>query len=177
METVIWESTGKAHNGAPFLSIKENNGYYYAERAGIDSVAFVLYDRALGEVACVSERKPPLDARVGEPVFVTTAFGGSIDKEHTNVQIVIEEVKEEAGFIATADDIAHVGSVLVSTQMNQYCHLYVVFVNKYDEGEKDPQTEMEAEAEVVWMDFHDVFDIEDWKAPTIMVKASRLGLL
>jgi len=176
-ETVAWESQGKNEAGVPFFSVMENDGYYFGRRGGTDSVAFILFDREHQAAAVINERKPPLDGRFGEDAFLQTAFGGSIDKSHSIEQIVIEEVKEEAGFTVTSKDVHHLGRVLVSTQMDQFCELFIVFVDIGNDGDKEPQNEMEAMATVDWMDYGEIFDLEDWKATTILTKASRKGLI
>ena len=80
----------------PFIKVKESytQPYFYSERKGIDSVAFILFDREKNQYGLVKERKPPMDARVSERAvrnyisfdkdtkyaFLATAFGGSNDK-------------------------------------------------------------------------------------------------
>ena len=72
-----------------FLKIKKANNfggdYYYAERLGVDSVAFILYDGGDGSYGLINEYKPPIEQ------FMTTAFGGSLDKSVSKEQIVKEE--------------------------------------------------------------------------------------
>ena len=53
------------------------------------------------------------------------AFGGSLDKAKSLEEIVIDEVIEEAGYIIDEDDIFSLGKVFVSTQMNQFVHLFL----------------------------------------------------
>jgi len=177
MAKVVWESEGKNIAGEPYLRVEQNGHYYYACRGGDDSVAFVLFDRSTQEVAVISERKPPLDSRMGEPVFLKTAFGGSIDKPHSIEQIVMEECKEEAGFTVHSKDVHHLGRVMVSTQMNQFCELFIVFVDKHNEGDKEPENVMESLATTQWLSIDSVYDLEDWKSITILTKAGSKGLL
>jgi len=155
-----------------FINIKEIkdpennvNGYQFAERLGVDSVAFVCYDPKIDKFLVNKEYKPPVNS------FIVGAFGGSMDKDKSPKQIVKDEVKEEAGFVVGEEDIYKVGKVLVSTQMNQFCHLFVVFVDKDDQGEREPENKIEAMAGTKWMDAEDVCNLDDWKAPTIIVKA------
>lgn len=152
-----------------FLNIKEVvdrsngiSGFQFAERRGIDSVAFICYDIDAEQVLLNSEQKPPIDK------FVLGAFGGSMDKDKEPIDIVIGEVKEEAGFVVTKDDIRFVGKVLVSTQMNQYCYLYLVFVNKDKQGEREPENLIEASATISWHNIKEVYKLEDWKPITII---------
>lgn len=148
------------------------NGYLYAERLGVDSVAFVCMDRKTKQVMINKEYKPPISS------FVAGAFGGSLDKDVNLKQIVKAEVKEEAGFVVEEKDIVSVGKSFVSTQMNQYCHLFVVLVDKEKEDEREPENAIEAMAETVWVDeeflLNPPSDFEDWKAIVAMVKYKAL---
>jgi 8-oxo-dGTP pyrophosphatase MutT (NUDIX family) len=139
--------------------------YMYAERLGVDSVAFICYDRDRKEVLLNKEYKPPVNE------FVLGAFGGSLDKDSSLEDIVRDEVREEAGF-EKIYEIQSLGKVLVSTQMNQYCHLFIVHVDKDDQGERHPENAIEAMAETVWIgEGPNINDLEDWKAITIAAKA------
>lgn len=170
---IVWESPKRNKLGQAFLTVKQEGRYYFSERAGIDSVAFILYDRKIDKFCAVNERKPPLDeTREDNKAFLVTAFGGSLDEaDCTPLEIVIREAKEESGSDITADDILPLGKVMVSTQSNQFCHLYLVIVNADKMGETDPQNEIEAEATLEWFNREDAYDYEDWKLITIIAKA------
>ncbi len=169
----VWDSPGKNHNGDPFLKVKQTGKYFYSERAGRDSLAFILYDELMGEVCLINESKPPL----GEGVFKTTAFGGSLDDPSLTVEkLCIREVKEEAGYIVTWENINYVGQVLVSTQSNQYCHLYLVDVSGIPQGERELQDGEEG-SEIAWMSIEDAIGVEDWKAATIISKAVQKEII
>lgn len=153
-----------------FLNIKQVidpdkgcKGYQFAERLGVDSVAFICYD-CRRSFLLNKEYKPPVDE------FVLGAFGGSLDKDKSKEQIVIEEVREEAGFEVEEIAVNYVGRVLVSTQMNQYCYLYMVYVDKKKQLERQPENAIEALATVEWVDVNDIENLEDWKAITIVAK-------
>ena len=96
---------------------------------------------------------------------------GHIDENKSPYEAVIREAKEESGSDITADDIISLGKVMVSTQSNQFCHLYLVTVNADKMGETDPQNEIEAEATLEWFNLEDAFNYEDWKLITIIAKA------
>jgi len=173
MAEILWESPAKNENGVPYFTVKMESGYYvYGERLGRDSVAFILYDQAVHKVGLINEIKPP----IGPDVFMTTAFGGSLDKDIPVWQIVVEEVKEEAGYTVTESDVNYVGKVLVSTQMNQFCHLYLVDITGKTVGERELE-EHEAGSTVVWVDMEDISEVEDWKTPTIILKAIGKNIL
>lgn len=150
--------------------------YYYAERKGRDSVAFIGYDPFARKFLVINEYKPPIQT------WLTTAFGGSIDKPHKSlIQIVQAELYEEAGYNCTWDDISLVGSpVFVSTQMNQWCHLFYVKFKlesledcHYTTNGLSP---LEAKSIPMWLSEDDVFNCtaHDWKINYIITKAGLL---
>ena len=65
----------------------------------------------------------------------------------------------------------------VSTQMNQYCYLYLVFVNKEDQGERKPENLIEASAETLWCKWDDIYKLEDWKPITILAMAQAKAII
>lgn len=159
-----------------FLNIKEVydpdnhvKGYQYAERLGKDSIAFICYDPNVNHILLNYEYKPPINQ------FILGAFGGSIDKDKDIKQIVIDEVREEAGFEVKENKCLSLGRVFVSTQMNQFCYLYLVLVNKNDEKPRMPENAVEAMATTKWIDEDsDITDLSDWKAITIMFKYEKI---
>jgi 8-oxo-dGTP pyrophosphatase MutT (NUDIX family) len=164
--TTLWESPARNHIGQPFMTVKSWEGrYYFSERAGVDSVAFILHDEQANTYGLVKEFKCPVNK------FMISAFGGSIDSfTATPVDIVINETREEAGFEVFGEDIQSLGKVLVSTQSNQFCYLFVVKVNRSKQLELKPENDLEALASVVWMNKRDIVNLEDWKAITIIHK-------
>ena len=161
-----------------FINIKEikdpeNNikGYQFAERLGRDSVAFICYDTNTKKVLLNKELKPPIDS------MVLGAFGGSIDKDKILIDIVIGEVKEEAGFVVGTKDIKYLGRTLVSTQMNQYCYLYLVFVDRNKQVEREPENEIEKLAITSWHLLSEINKLEDWKPIVIIAKAQEKNIL
>jgi hypothetical protein len=176
-EKIVFASEAKNSNNIPFMTVKDNNGYQYAERLGMDSVAFILLDKDRNNSwGLINERKPPMDCRYDRDVFMTTAFGGSLDSDMSAINTVQAETWEEAGYKVDIERITHLGDVLVSTQMNQMCKLYIVDVTGLEVGEGSPQNEMEAMAETVWCAIDKVITNEDWKATTILGKASFVGI-
>lgn len=153
-----------------FITVKKNDGYFYAERKGVDSVAFVLFANNADDekrIGVVREFKNPINR------FMPTAFGGSIDEERyfeDLTVLVIDEVVEESGFIVKKEDIDYYGKVLVSTQMNQFCHLFAVRVDKFRQGLKTTNNPREIESTIEWLTLPEVFQLEDWKVMTIVAK-------
>lgn len=144
----------------------EIKGYQYAERRGIDSVAFICYDSSRKEQGYLLnlEYTPPTNQ------FLFRAFGGSFDKDKIPVEIVIDEVKEECGFKVKAQDCLFLGKVFVSTQMNQYCHLYLVNVNSLELAKREPENKVEAVSCPNWRLYEDIIDGDDWKSIAIISK-------
>lgn len=164
---------------SPWLKVKAAGGYIYSERKGVDSVAFVLVainasdERRIG---LIHEYKDPL----GD--FLTTAFGGSIDDEkyHSDLRTLVkDETMEEAGFDVSLENIEYHGKALVSTQSNQFCHLFSVEVDKLKQGERTTNNRTELLSAVSWITMPEVAKLEDWKAQAIILRRmmSRNGLV
>ena len=173
---IVWENNSTQEDPIEYesdggwLTVKDHLGYKYSERLGIDSVAFVLFDRNTNgtkRIGLIKEIKPSINR------MMISAFGGSIDKEiyKQDLRLLVqEEVKEESGFDVTLDDIKYYGKVLVSSQMNQFCYLFGVSVNKEEQGEKTTTNPAELNAEVLWFELPEIPNLEDWKAITIVAK-------
>lgn len=153
-----------------FLSVKANKGFYYSERQGVDSIAFVLFaintddERRIG---LVKEIKYPVDK------FLIGAFSGSIDdsKYYNDLRIlVIEEVLQESGFIINYENISYYNKVMVSSQMNEFCYLFGITVDKNQQTLKTTTNLSELSASIAWLTLPEVFKLEDWKAITIISK-------
>lgn len=155
----------------PWLKVKQaGGGYIYSERKGIDSVAFILV-----AVNASDERRIGLINEPKDPIgkFLTTAFGGSIDDEkyHNDLRVLVQdEVLEEAGFKVELSAIKHHGSVMVSTQSNQFCHLFSVEVNKLEQGERTTTNPTEMRSAVSWVQMNEIAALEDWKAQAIILR-------
>jgi len=161
-----------------FINLKEVSdpnmgvkGYQFAERKGVDSVAFLCYHKDTQKFLINKEATPPIGK------FLFRAFGGSIDKDKDYEEIVRDEVLEEAGYKVDPSKIKKVGRSFVSTQMNQYCYLYVVFVSDKQKTKRRPENPCEALAEPTWMSEEEIKKGDDWKAITIIEKAKLLDLI
>jgi len=162
-------------NASPndFLHIfQTDDGYVYAQRKGKDSVAFILHDSTSGLYGLIQEYKPPINE------WLVTAFGGSIDCDRSLVEIVRQEVWEEAGYKVTPGHIRFMGKHFVSTQMNQFCYLFLVDVSGYMKETK-PETgdTFEKRSMPVWIDDSQLLDTQCWKAKTIyLMQAHGKGI-
>jgi 8-oxo-dGTP pyrophosphatase MutT (NUDIX family) len=153
-----------------WLKLKKNKNFIYSEIKGVDSVAFILISTNISDerrVGLINEYKDPIDK------FMVTAFGGSIDNEkyHTDLRLLVkDEVMEEAGFEVSVNEIDYYGKVLVSTQMNQFCHLFSVRVDKTKQKERTTTNPTEMLSNVQWLTLPELKQTEDWKAITIISK-------
>jgi 8-oxo-dGTP pyrophosphatase MutT (NUDIX family) len=143
------------------------------KEVGVDSITFIIYDWKKDKYALIHESKPPIDERNNEKMNMTTAFGGSLDDNTKEpIEICIQEVEEEAGYIVTTGNIQYCGKFLVSTQMSQFCYGYLVDVTgmeKTSETEAERSTENES---IKWLTKEEIFlNTNDWKAITIISKA------
>ena len=177
----------------PFFKVKVNPGgwYHYGERKGVDSVAFILFDKSEENTKyCLTrETKPPLDefSEDGE-VFVTTAFGGSQDEigsaEYIELpedkklslmkSISIKECAEEAGYKVPEESSIFLGKVLLSTQMNQYVYCFAFDVTGIEFTGRDPQDRGEEKAELVWGDRKFIVESECMKARAILISLENV---
>ena len=179
---IMYSSKGKTPKGDPFMRVKQARSYYsYAERGGINSIAFILFDNKSKRFCLISESKPSLD-ELGTLAMKTTAFGGSIDSNCSPKEICQIEVQEESGFEVTLDRIHYTGETLVSTQMSQMCFLYLVDVTglkkthkaEYEQStpeqdEKDPNEF--SNNSVFWFTYSELMDNQDWKSIFISTQA------
>lgn len=169
MRTVKQLTTNK------FLNIKEVydeekhcRGYQFAERRGVDSIAFICWDGAQEKFLVNYEYTPPTDE------FMLRAFGGSLDKAVSMKEIVIDEASEEAGYVVKDKHIMELGPVFVSTQMNQRCYLFLVDVTGLKCGERKPENQIEEMAATAWKTKEEIIDGDDWKAIAIICKANKI---
>lgn len=153
-----------------FIKVKKSGKFIYAERRGVDSVAFILIATNASDerrIGLIHEFKPPIDS------FLTTAFGGSIDQDkykNNLTALVIDEAIEEAGFVVSAENIKSYGKVFVSTQMNQMCYLFAVEVDKSKQGDRTTTDPLELKSSVSWVTIPEALKLEDWKVATIISK-------
>lgn len=187
---IKYESPGKTPDGKPFLTVKQARGYYeYSERGGVDSIAFILLDRNTNMFCLIYESKPPRDEIENAEVRMTTAFGGSKDSENTFEEICKTEVLEETGYDVNLERINYIGQTLVSTQMSQMCHGFLVDVTNIEKthtAEWEQETSEEQMKKdpngfsgnrVVWMDADELMQNGDWKSVWILATAIHTEIL
>ena len=179
---IVYQSNEKNQNGTPFMTVKKARGYYmYAERVGMDSIAFILYDSKLKEFGLIYESKPPMDEREGKEVKMTTAFGGSIDMQGKKYEEICQiEVEEETGYEVPMNKIHFVGKTMVSTQMSQFCYLYLVDVTgikKTKKTEHEINVEEFKGNEIKWLNADEMLKNSDWKSIFIFTKAIHKDII
>ncbi len=183
---ILWSSEEKNPAGDPYITVKKaRDYYYYTERGGVDSIAFILYDSKNGKFGLINESKPPLDHLFNERHMMTTAFGGSIDSNLTRELICRAEVLEEAGYDVDVSKIRCVGSTLVSSQMNQFCVGYLVDVTGLIPGKteadiinSDLVDPLEfVNDKTVWMNATELLENNDWKSIWIFAKMKMSELI
>jgi len=179
---VVWASEETTPDGNPFMTVKKARGhYYYAERGGRDSIAFILFDaNRKDRWGLIFESKPPMDELFEDKAMMLTAFGGSIDMDKSPEEICIIEVKEEAGYEVDDENVVCVGATLVSTQMNQSCVGFLVDVTDKTPGKTEADIKNEAQDlkdpdefyhnKVIWLNDEELMDNNDWKSIWIAAK-------
>lgn len=147
------------------------SGYYFSERAGKDSVAFLLYDQSregANPWGVLTQWHGPLCR------FSPGAYTGSLDKEALQIEEVCqEEAMEEAGYHVGLERITYLGAQTVSGQCNEECHLFVVDVTGMQPAQIQPENEFEANCEREWWTTGRVLAQADWKAKLIALLWSQ----
>ena len=155
----LFESEGRAENGEPFMRMhKTYGGFYYATRAGHDSVAFILKHKngMIGLLRCLHEPLAKWDVR---------AFTGSLDVPPgvSAYEVVVEEAREESGYRVTYKELEAVGTYEVGHMTDERVLLYVIHVDDSMAGKPTTQDPSEQRFEVVW-DWGAKHQTSDWKA-------------
>jgi hypothetical protein len=141
--------------------IEKNNGesYFFSERAGIDSVAFILFDANNDTPYGIIEQY-----RGNYGTFHKGCYTGSNDKpELTLEEIVVEEVLEEAGFEVTLERVTLITKEYCGSGTNEAVHIYIVDVTDLIQGETQPESIFEENTENLWVDEVTLLHCDDWK--------------
>ncbi|MFA5071156.1 MAG: hypothetical protein WC511_02185 [Candidatus Pacearchaeota archaeon] len=154
---------------------EENGWFYYVQRLGKNSVAFVLYDPSHNnEFGILKSYSSPYKK------FIVDAFTGSLDKPELSVEdIVIEEVKEEAGYTVNKDRLKKTGEYLVGTSTDETVYGFLIDVNRMPPEKKDPENLFEANMDTIWTTFENVMSNPDigWRAKMILQDAKNKGIV
>lgn len=162
----------------PWSTIKKidkgEESYFFMERKGVDSVAFILFDalRANDPFGLIHQYR----GNFGE--WQIGCFTGSLDKpELEMIEIVKEEVKEESGYDVPVERITYITTECAGSQSNERVHLYFVDVTGLPPGELAPESDQEVNTETVWNCETGVIACHDWKAKLIILSCLRNGML
>jgi 8-oxo-dGTP pyrophosphatase MutT (NUDIX family) len=116
----IWKSEPK-----PWLTVFKNENYYYSQRLGKDSVGIVPVRRTEDgrfEILLHQEFNPAHNK------VLEGAFGGSMDKDKSPLEIALLELRQESGYVIDETKLYNMGRMFSSTQSNEIIHLYIANV-------------------------------------------------
>lgn len=168
----VWESpTGKKHIKVycivDELTDEGPEGYFYTERNGKDSVAFILVDREKEAYQFLQQWHGPTNQ------FNLGAFTGSreIEKSLNAIETIIAEVEEEAGYTVTSEDVTLLGSYLVSGNSNESVDLAIVDVTGKEQELKNPENVFEENTVRYWLKPDQAFKaLKEWKGLVCLMK-------
>jgi len=147
--------------------IQKNNGedYYFMERAGVDSVAFILVDKNSDKPFGLINQ-----FRGQSGKFIKGAYTGSLDKPELSLdEIVLEEVKEESGYVVDLGRITFISKEIAGAMTNEQINLYVVDVTGLQPEELEPESVFEENTENLWFTYEEAMNkTEDWKVKLIL---------
>lgn len=168
--------TPQVTKGKKYLTvfeIKDPKGllppYYYTQRMGKDSVAFICVDKSRdlsSKYMILRQWHGPLSK------FSDGAFTGSLDKDELSIlEILSEELIEEAGFRIEPDDsrIVYRGKQIVSGNCNEYVHLFLVDITDIAQVKREPENIFEANTNLFWTSKDYILSQCDWKSKCILV--------
>lgn len=151
------------------LSLKKIDNYFFSERKNIDSVAFVLFATNIDD-----DRRIGLsyDYQPGINKSIIKAFTSSINDPNIEdlKDLIIEQVKSQAGFDVDKSNIEYLDKCFVSSKMSEFCHLFGVAVDKNLQFKKEPNSPRKIEAGHYWSTVEEIKELEDWKAQIIVYR-------
>lgn len=142
--------------------------YYYSQRLGKNSLAFLLYDSTIDKFACLIQHNPAVDR------FLLNSFTGSLDKNKKVREILLEEIKEESGYTIPPDEIKdrviYLSKQPVSSQTNEEVYLYLINVTNLKQGKTIPDNDWEKYSYIKWTSSNFIFKNAEWKARIIVLE-------
>lgn len=177
-KSVIWKSPA-FKGGKKYLSVleikdplEEYGSYFYVQRMGQNSVAFICYDPTRqeqdGRLLILRQWHGPLS------IFVDGAFTGSLDKSDKSVlEILSEELVEEAG--VHFDSLEHLkastsykGAHPVSANTDEMVHLFLVNVSTSKKKPIQPENIFEENTRRLWTDRKYIQSKCEWRSQLIL---------
>jgi hypothetical protein len=152
-----------------YLTFKKINNYFFSERKNIDSIAFVLFATNIND-----ERRIGLsyEFQPGINKSIIKAFSSSITNPDVDdlKDLVIEQVKLQAGFDVDKSEIEYLNKCFVSSKMSEFCHLFGIAVDKNVQTKKEPNSPRKIKSGQYWSTVDEIKELEDWKAQIIVYK-------
>jgi 8-oxo-dGTP pyrophosphatase MutT (NUDIX family) len=148
--------------------------FFFVERLGKDSVAFILIDnnREGNKYQILKQYSSPYEK------FQEGTFTGSLDKEDlSKEEIVIEEVKEEAGYDVDESRIQLITSEEVGSSTNEIVHMYLVDITGLKQEIREPENIFEENMDRKFVDEHYINNNCEWKSCMIVYKAKNMGII
>jgi SepF-like predicted cell division protein (DUF552 family) len=173
-DTLVFKSPA-FKKGKKFLSMfvvkdpqdPKDPGYYYVERLGMDSIAFLLHDSN-------EEDKPYIvleQYHSPRRIFQKGAFTGSMDKDGlTPEDTTIEEILEEAGYTITKDNLHKVGLQTVGANTNEEVHLFIADITGLQRKKKESENIWEENTNLIKMSKDEILKNCEWRAILCMIK-------
>lgn len=159
----------KTIHESKFLKLKEIDNYVFAERKNIDSLSFVLFATNVDDekrIGLTYDFQPSINKSI------IKAFTCSIDDPEVSdlKNLIIIQVKKQAGFIVGKSEIQYLGKCLVTSKMNEFCHLFGVAVDKTRQVKRDANDTLKNNSGHYWSTNESVQELEDWKAQLIVYR-------
>jgi len=150
-------------------NFSDGRKYQFIERFGRDSLAFVLYDENKeNKFGVLNQYHPPLNK------YVCGAFTGSLDKNKGLINILLDEIKEESGYIIPKNDlyqrIYSISKQPVSSQTNEQVNLYLIDVTNLTQGKKFPDSDFEKFSYIQWASINYILTKCEWKSRLITLQ-------
>ena len=157
-----------------WVTVKAENGIYWAERKGVNSVAVIPY-RWAGPFIEFMQHEEPIIAHQKFAAKNIGAIGGSIDKDLPLADIACEELLEEGGYDISFTKMIPLGRMFCTTQSSEQVFLYTCNLTDVIQGE------MQLEPSEMAQGKHDNHWVKgDWKTvnkcldPRYIVAVSRI---
>ena len=146
----------------------EDQGYYFCERIGKDSVAFLLLDQDRPDkpFVCLEQYSSSHNK------FTKGAYTGSLDKKDKSVEEIVQgEVKEESGYNIDLDRILSVGEMEVCSHSSEIVNLFLVDITGLEGSGKAGENIFEENMRDIRMNREEIKNHCEWKAQLITQRA------
>lgn len=151
------EATIKTLFKNKWLSVREVTGddgvsfvYGWKERSNGHDVAILPYRKVKHGVFefLLRHELTPSWPPYGETKI--SSVTGAIEKDKQPAEMALIELKEETGYKVDESDLIPVGTIFESKAMGTTYHLYLVDLTDKEQGESEPDGELEAQESCFW---------------------------